>query len=52
MLEMTLSELPEKHVVVLDDSHKKTMVDNRLFVLCDETETQPVITTRTPSIGK
>jgi hypothetical protein len=47
MVEMALSELSEKRVVVLDDERKASMVSNLMTVLCAESEVQPVINTGT-----
>ena len=47
MVDMALTELSEKKVVVLDDERKAAMVSNLLTVLCAESEVQPVINTGT-----
>ncbi len=47
MVDMALTELSEKNVVVLDDERKAAMVSNLLTVLCAESEVQPVINTGT-----
>jgi regulator of protease activity HflC (stomatin/prohibitin superfamily) len=47
MVEMALSELREKDLVVLDEERKAAMVGNLLVILCGETEAQPVINTGT-----
>jgi len=43
MVDMALKELAEKHVVVLDDERKASMVSNLMVVLCGEAEVHPVI---------
>ena len=45
MVDMALTELSEKKVVVLDDERKAAMVSNLLTVLCAESEVQPVVNT-------
>jgi regulator of protease activity HflC (stomatin/prohibitin superfamily) len=47
MVDMALKELAEKHVVVLDDERKASMVSNLMVVLCGESEVHPVINTGT-----
>jgi len=47
MVDMALRELAEKHVVVLDDERKASMVSNLMVVLCGEAEVHPVINTGT-----
>jgi regulator of protease activity HflC (stomatin/prohibitin superfamily) len=47
MVEMALKDLAEKHVVVLDDERKASMVSNLMVVLCGESEVHPVINTGT-----
>jgi regulator of protease activity HflC (stomatin/prohibitin superfamily) len=47
MVDMALKELAEKHVVVLDDERKASMVSNLMVVLCGEAEVHPVINTGT-----
>jgi hypothetical protein len=47
MVDMALTELSEKKVVVLDDERKAAMVSNLLTVLCAESEVQPVVNTGT-----
>lgn len=47
MVEMALSELAAKQVVVLDDERRASMVSNLLVVLCGETEVTPVMNTGT-----
>jgi regulator of protease activity HflC (stomatin/prohibitin superfamily) len=47
MVEMALSELSAKNVVVLDNERKAAMVSNLLVVLCGESEAHPVINTGT-----
>ena len=47
MVQMALSELAEKQVVVLDEERKAAMVTNLLVVLCGEAEVQPIINTGT-----
>src|SRR5580765_8885744 len=47
MVEMALRELADKHVVVLDDERKASMVSNLMIVLCGEAEVHPVINTGT-----
>jgi len=47
MVEMALSELSTKKVVVLDEERKAAMVSNLLVVLCGESEAHPVINTGT-----
>jgi hypothetical protein len=44
---MALKELADKHVVVLDDERKASMVSNLMVVLCGEAEVHPVINTGT-----
>lgn len=43
MVEMALSKLSEKEIVVLDEERKAAMVSNLLVVLCGEKGTQPVL---------
>ena len=43
MVEMALSELSARNVVVLDDDRRAAMVSNLLVVLCSESEAQPVV---------
>ena len=43
MVEMALSELAKRSVVVLDEERKAAMVSNLLVVLCSEHETQPIV---------
>ncbi len=47
MVEMALSELSERKVVVLDDERRAAMVSNLLVVLCGENHASPVINTGT-----
>ena len=47
MVEMALKDLHDKHVVVLDDERKASMVSNLMVVLCGESEVHPVINTGT-----
>jgi regulator of protease activity HflC (stomatin/prohibitin superfamily) len=47
MVDMALKELADKHVVVLDDERKASMVSNLMVVLCGEAEVHPVINTGT-----
>src|SRR5882672_985102 len=47
MVDMARRELAEKHVVVLDDERKASMVSNLMVVLCGEAEVHPVINTGT-----
>ncbi len=47
MVDMALSELSEKKLLVLDEERKASMVSNLLVVLCSEHDTQPVINTGT-----
>src|SRR5216684_1800824 len=47
MVDMALKELADKHVVVLDDECKASMVSNLMVVLCGEAEVHPVINTGT-----
>ena len=47
MVEMALKDLADKHVVVLDDERKASMVSNLMVVLCGESEVHPVINTGT-----
>jgi hypothetical protein len=47
MVQMALTELSEKQVVVLDDERKAAMVSNLMTVLCAESDVQPVINTGT-----
>ncbi len=47
MVQMALSELSAKEVVVLDDERKASMVSNLMTVLCAESDVQPVINTGT-----
>ena len=47
MVDMALTELSAKKVVVLDDERKAAMVSNLLTVLCAESEVQPVVNTGT-----
>jgi regulator of protease activity HflC (stomatin/prohibitin superfamily) len=43
MVDMALSELAAKHVVVLDDERRAAMVSNLMVVLCAESEVHPVV---------
>jgi regulator of protease activity HflC (stomatin/prohibitin superfamily) len=43
MVEMALKDLADKHVVVLDDERRASMVSNLMVVLCGESEVHPVI---------
>ncbi|MFN0069018.1 MAG: SPFH domain-containing protein [Limisphaerales bacterium] len=43
MVDMALTELAAKRVVVLDDERKAAMVSNLMVVLCSEAEVHPVI---------
>lgn len=43
MVEMALTQLSEKNVVVLDDERRAAMVSNLMVVLCGERDTQPVV---------
>ena len=43
MVQMALSELSEKEVVVLDEKQKASMVGNLLVVLCGDAQAEPVI---------
>ncbi len=45
MVEMALSELSKKNVVVLDDERKAQLVGNLLVVLCAHENPQPVLNT-------
>lgn len=47
MVEMALSELSAKKILVLDEERKAAMVSNLLVVLCGESEAHPVINTGT-----
>jgi hypothetical protein len=47
MVQMALDQLSEKHIVVLDEERKATMVSNLLVVLCSEHDAQPVVNTGT-----
>lgn len=47
MVEMALKDLADKHVVVLDDERRASMVSNLMVVLCGEAEVHPVINTGT-----
>jgi regulator of protease activity HflC (stomatin/prohibitin superfamily) len=47
MVEQALNQLSERHVVVLDDERKATMVSNLLVVLCSDHDAQPVLNTGT-----
>ena len=47
MVDLALKELADKHVVVLDDERKASMVSNLMVVLCGEAEVHPVINTGT-----
>jgi len=47
MVEMALSMLSHREIVVLDDERKAAMVSNLLVVLCGDRNTQPVINTGT-----
>jgi regulator of protease activity HflC (stomatin/prohibitin superfamily) len=47
MVHMALTELAEKHVVVLDDERRAAMVSNLMVVLCGESEVHPVVNTGT-----
>jgi regulator of protease activity HflC (stomatin/prohibitin superfamily) len=47
MVEMALEEICRKHVVVLDEERKATMVSNLLVVLCSERGVEPVVNTGT-----
>ena len=43
MVQMALAKLAERHVVVLDEERKASMVSNLLVVLCSETSATPVV---------
>jgi len=43
MVEMALTELAEKKVVVLDDERRAAMVSNLMVVLCSESEVHPIV---------
>jgi regulator of protease activity HflC (stomatin/prohibitin superfamily) len=47
MVDMALSELYAKNIIVLDDERKAAMVSNLLVVLCGDSDPQPVINTGT-----
>jgi regulator of protease activity HflC (stomatin/prohibitin superfamily) len=47
MVEMALSMLSHREIVVLDDERKAAMVSNLLVVLCGDKSTQPIINTGT-----
>ncbi|MCU0787065.1 MAG: SPFH domain-containing protein [Verrucomicrobia bacterium] len=47
MVEMALTDLAEKKVVVLDDERRASMVSNLLVVLCGESEVTPIVNTGT-----
>jgi hypothetical protein len=47
MVEMALTELSEKKLVVLDDERKAAMVSNLLVVLCGDKDVSPVVNTGT-----
>jgi hypothetical protein len=47
MVEMALTSLQAKSVVVLDDERKAAMVSNLLVVLCGDRDAQPVVNTGT-----
>ena len=47
MVEMALSMLSEKDIVVLDDDKKAAMVSNLMVVLCGEKAASPVLNTGT-----
>ena len=47
MVEMALSELSKKEVVVLDDERKAQMVSNLLVVLCGNRDAQPIVNSGT-----
>lgn len=47
MVEMALTELSEKRMVVLDDERKAAMVSNLLVVLCGDKDVSPVVNTGT-----
>lgn len=47
MVEMALTELSEKKMVVLDDERKAAMVSNLLVVLCGDKDVSPVVNTGT-----
>jgi regulator of protease activity HflC (stomatin/prohibitin superfamily) len=43
MVDLALKELSEKHVLVLDDERKASMVSNLMVVLCGESEVHPIV---------
>lgn len=43
MVDLALKELSEKHVLMLDDERKASMVSNLMVVLCGESEVHPVV---------
>jgi len=47
MVEMALSKLSEKDIVVLDEERKAAMVSNLLVVLCGDSKVSPVVNTGT-----
>ena len=47
IVEMALSQLSAKSIVVLDDERRASMVSNLLVVLCGERGAQPIVNTGT-----
>ncbi|WP_374600605.1 SPFH domain-containing protein [Niveibacterium sp.] len=47
MVELALTALSERNVIVLDDERKAAMVSNLLVVLCSEQEVKPVVNSGT-----
>jgi regulator of protease activity HflC (stomatin/prohibitin superfamily) len=47
MVQMALTDLADKNVVVLDEERKAAMVSNLLVVLCGDQEVHPVVNTGT-----
>ncbi|MBL9139661.1 MAG: SPFH domain-containing protein [Verrucomicrobiales bacterium] len=43
MVDLALRELSDKHVLMLDDERKASMVSNLMVVLCGESEVHPVV---------